>query len=238
VIRLIALFALAACSSDPTTNDAATVVQLSTDDGLTLEADLWTPAACSGAGVVLLHMTPTGGNDRTNYPDGLLEKLVALDLTVLNVDRRGVGTGDDDLKQSAYLGPNGALDAKAAYDFLLARPCAIDPARVTLVGASNGTTTALDFTVVSEKPAALVFLTGGTYTESQYAIADHRALLDRIPILFVYSDDEAAWSEQQQTIPPNSTWTFQSYAGGDHGTRMFRAKPESMDLVANWIADR
>jgi hypothetical protein len=224
--------------------DSKQIVQLTTDDGLTLEADLWSPAACNGAGVVLLHMTPSGGNDRTNYPDAFIEKLVARDLTVLNVDRRGVGTDDASLKQSAYLGPNGVLDAKAAYDFLLAQPCTIDPARVVMVGASNGTTTALDFAIfaesdaVTEIPSGLVFLTGGSYTENQFAIADHRALLDRIPILFVYAQNEAGWSEQQRSAAAPEIWTFLSYSAGDHGTRMFTAQPDSMEVVAAWIGER
>src|SRR5688572_33092526 len=110
---IIAVLLLSACGSngsdDDGGDDPGRVVQLATDDGLTLEADLWTPAACNGAAAILLHMTPSGGNDRTNFPDAFIEKLVALDLTVLNVDRRGVGTDDAALKQSAYLGANGVL---------------------------------------------------------------------------------------------------------------------------------
>ena len=216
------------------------LVAVPTDDGLTLAADLWTNGQAGGPAVILLHMNPSGGNDRTNFPDAFIEKLVARGLTVLNLDRRGVGTNDAALKQSAYLGPDGKLDAKAGFTFLLAHPCRPDDARLGVIGASNGTTTALDFTVfaagdaATPRPKALVFLTGGTYTENQYSMAAQRPLLDPLPLLFAYQTAEAAWSEQFQNL--NAGWSFLPVAAG-HGTQMLQQSPTSMDAVSTWIAD-
>jgi hypothetical protein len=218
------------------------LVALETDDGVVLDADLYTRGIEGERSAILLHMTPSGGHDRTNFPVAFIRKLQDFGVSVLNTNRRGVG-GSDELKRAAYLGPDGKLDAKAAYDFLVAHPCRFDPARVGIVGASNGTTTALDFTVFAgadpelEIPKALVFLTGGTYTENQNRIADHRTLLDGIPILFVYSDTEATWSEALQPGAPFD-WSFARFAPGAHGTNIFEARPESIDSIVTWLAEQ
>ena len=156
---------------------------------------------------------------------------------MINVDRRGAGDSAGTARD-AYQGPNGWLDAKGARDFLLASGCDIDPARVTIVGASNGTTSALDYAIEAPQgalPAALVFLTGGGYTETQHRIADQRARLDTLPIRFVFSTAERAWSAGFDGLMASPTWVFDEYADGAHGTRMFGAVPASIAAVADWI---
>jgi hypothetical protein len=221
---------------------AKKVVKLPTDDGLNLEADLYLSGAANGPAVVLLHMVPPQ-NDRTNYPQAFIDALVAKGATVLNVDRRGTAASGGDATE-AHEGPKGKLDAKAAYDFLQKHACVMDLSRVIFVGASNGTTTALDFTVHAGAeaaitlPRALVFLTGGAYTENQNKIADNIDLLKAVPILFVYSSAEATWSAAfKATAPP--VWEFLEYSGvsatAGHGTGIFAAKPESINAVARFV---
>jgi dipeptidyl aminopeptidase/acylaminoacyl peptidase len=245
----------AASSSDaPDTTDATddaaacgragpTEVAFTTDDGVRLAGDLYTTGTRGAAGVVLLHMVPPA-NDRANYPRAFIDTLVGRGFAVLNVDRRGAGASGG-VARDAYLGPNGWLDARAAVDFLVGHSCAIDPARVAIVGASNGSTTALDYAVhaardaMIRRPAALVFLTGGTYTEGQYRLADaavHTAL-ETVAIQFVFSTAERAWSVQQMAAAPAS-WTFREYDPGDHGTRMFAVQPGAAGDVADFLATR
>jgi len=210
-------------------------VSLTTDDSLTLEADLYLAGATNGPAAVLLHMVPPS-NDRTNFPQAFIDALTKRGVSVLNVDRRKT--------QDAYQGPQGKLDAKAAYDFLAAHACPIDEQRLVFIGASNGSATALDFTVHAgakaalQTPAGLVFLTGGSYTEAQNAIAQQRALLDTIPILFVYSSVEAAWSAGFKAGKA-AGWQFIEYSGvtqsTGHGTYIFGSKPESIDAVAAFV---
>ena len=108
------------------------------------------------------------------------------------------------------------------------------------MGASNGTTSILDYAVFggnggAAAPRGLVFLTGGGYTENQNMISANRVILDPLPILFVYSTAESAWSVGY--VPGAATgWQFNEYAGGDHGTAMFGAVPASIADVADWIA--
>ncbi|MEM9694589.1 MAG: hypothetical protein AAGA56_18715, partial [Myxococcota bacterium] len=48
------------------------VISLTTDDGVTLEADLYLTGESNAPGAVLLHMTPAGGHDRNNYPPAFI----------------------------------------------------------------------------------------------------------------------------------------------------------------------
>ena len=141
----------------------------------------------------------------------------------------------------AYQGPQGKLDAKAAHDFLAAQSCPIDTQRIVYIGASNGSTTAFDFAVYAAgeptvaSPRALVFLTGGTYTEANNQIAAQRTVLDALPILFVYSKAERAWSVQYEAGKA-AGWVCAEYDPGDHGTLMFTAAPASIGDVADFVA--
>jgi hypothetical protein len=94
----------------------------------------------------------------------------------------------------------------------------------------------VDYTVAAggAKPKALVFLTGGTYTELQNTFAKNRPTLDAVPIMFVFSKAERAWSAALQVGAP-AAWLFKEYDKGDHGTRMFQAQPASLDAVAEFV---
>jgi acetyl esterase/lipase len=191
---------------------------------------------------VLLHMVPPT-NDRTNFPQAFIDALTQRGLTVLNVDRRGTPKSGGDANE-AHKGPNGKLDAKAAYDFLQKHACAVDMSRLVFIGASNGTTTALDFAVYAGAqasitlPRALVFLTGGIYTENQNKIADNLNLLKAVSIQFVYSTAESTWSAAFKASAP-AVWEFLEYSGvsanDGHGTGIFTAKPESVNAVARFV---
>lgn len=224
----------AACANGPA------VVSFITDDGVKLEADDYPTGEGIGPSVVLLHMIPPA-NDRKNYPQTFIDALVQKKIRVLNVDRRGAGASEG-VAQDAYLGPSGQLDAKAAVQHLLSGQCGVDPLRIGLVGASNGTTTALDYAVYAAEnpdqplPSAMVFLTGGAYTESQNALGDHHDPLDAVPIQFVFSPAEGGWSLGYQKGAPKS-WRFEELDPGDHGTKMFEASAESTARVAGFLAE-
>jgi pimeloyl-ACP methyl ester carboxylesterase len=216
-------------TTTPGTTDTSvgppTVVTVETRDGVTLEGDWW--AGDPGApGFVLLHMIPPA-NDRTNWPRSFEKDLVREGYAVLAIDRRGAG-GSEGVAVEAYEGPNGKYDVEACALYLAdqgAGPLAI-------IGASNGTTSMLDYAVFAPDeglpvPVALGFMTGGTYTENQTAMIDLQQ-----PTVFTYSTAEAAWSVDQQPLDPGS-WSFLEYPQGDHGTRMFDAAPEvGDDLIA------
>jgi len=228
--------------SDPTPSDIVcgspeTVISLETADGETLEADWWPAASADRGAIVLLHMIPPN-NDRSGYPLSVREALHALDVSVLNVDRRGAG-GSTGTPAEAYEGAGGRLDVEAAVRFLLApeRNCPVDSARLGLVGASNGTTSVYDYAVARStglpRPAAVAFLSPGAYTTNQHEFptdASNRAVDLSYPFLWLYPTTEP-WSEAYVDGAPKS-WRFVE-RGQRHGTQMF----DGGALEENTVAD-
>jgi len=221
---------------------ADTVVDLETDDGLALAADFHAAGTGGAPAAVLLHMHPPSGFNRTNWPPELIDALVDAGVSVLNVDRRGAGDSEGDPADAP--GPDGWLDAEAAYDHLASNGCDVDATRIAWIGASNGTTTALDFTIAAAEDdavldsAALVFLTGGDYTENQNTVEGARTVLEPLPILFAYQASESAWSEQFMDGAPGG-WEFLEISGG-HGTEIFgiddSLAPAIVDFLSRTLA--
>ena len=221
------------CDSSPPDSEAAWtqpeagVVELMTQDDVKLVAD-YHPVDQQGApGVVLLHMNPSGGFHRGNWPAEFITALNGAGYAVINVDRRGSGDSEGVARQ-AYTGEKGKWDVEA---------CALrlqedGYGELVLIGASNGTTSALDYSAWAGSqdlpvPTASVYMTGGGYTESQTSMEE----LPEMPVQFTYSTAEKAWSEQQMPLDPGS-WQFDEYADGDHGTKMFEADPSvTQDIV-------
>lgn len=207
---------------------APEVVSMTTTDGVELEADLLSAGVEGGPGVVLLHMIPPS-NDRRGYPNGFLIALRDAGLAVVNLDRRGAG-GSGGVAREAYTGPKGKWDVLAAVQTLVDQPCAIDPARIAVVGASNGTTSLLDYAVYAAgeasapAPAALAFLSGGAYTEAQQSMEAARPAIAATPAYFAYPTAETAWNATQAAGAPD-VWEFHEYAPGAHGTGLFQSDP-------------
>lgn len=197
-------------------------VGFQTADGVDLVADWYPASAPDRPAVLLLHMIPPNW-DRSSWPDDFVSALRAEDWAVLVVDRRGAGDSGGTARD-AYEGEGGQLDVDACVDFLGAEGAG----GLAIVGASNGTTSMIDFVVGTGDggalvPAALTFMTGGTYTEAQHDMGDVAAV--GVPALFTFSTAERAWSVDQQAVDPGG-WAFLEYADGDHGTEMFSAAPE------------
>lgn len=216
--------------SPPFSPPGSGVVTLETRDGLTLEAD-YLPTATAGPGIVLLHMIPPG-NDRSNWPGSFRQRLFEAGFSVLALDRRGAG-GSEGVAEDAYTGPLGRNDVEAAVGKLVAD--GYGP--IALLGASNGTTSMIDYAVWAPteglpEPVALGFMTGGTYTEAQNPMS----AVPAVPAIFTTSTAERAWSEAQRPLDPGS-WQFHEYPDGAHGTGMFEAAPVvGDDLLAFYTA--
>ncbi len=214
-------------------------VRFDTSDGVTLVADHHIAAEPGKGAVVLLHMIPPSW-DRSSYPPRVRRAIADLGPSVLNVDRRGAGASGG-VAEDAYVGPGGLADVEAAVRFLTApdAACPIDPAKLVIVAASNGTTSALDYAVAADaslpRPAAMVWMSPGTYTESQNRITDHRAVLDEIPLLWLYPTNEPYSDDFTDSAP--SAWSFVQ-RGEVHGTQMFDGgtleEATMTDLIA-WV---
>jgi pimeloyl-ACP methyl ester carboxylesterase len=210
---------------------AGGVVALTTEDGVALEADYY-PADHGGApAYVLLHMIPPNW-DRTSWPLEFIAALQDGGASVIVPDRRGAGGSEGDAVD-AYEGEKGKYDVAACVDLLVADGAG----DLVIIGASNGTTSALDYTIWAQagnnlEPAALGFMTGGTYTETN----NDMEALGPVPAIFTFSTEERSWSAAQESLDPG-TWSFVEYSNGDHGTLMFAAAPEVSDDLVGFFAD-
>lgn len=223
--------------TDPTASATAcgaaeSVARFTTDDGVDLVADVW-PAATAGAPVVVLvHMIPPAW-DRTSWPRRVRATLHDAGYTVLNLDRRGAGDSGG-TAIDAYEGPGGRLDVQAAVAWLTdaQRDCAVDPSRLALLGASNGTTSVFDYTVAHAAglpdPAAVSLLSPGTYTENQHTFDGAGDL--SVPMLWLYPTHEPYSTAFLDDAP--STWEFVE-RGTQHGTQMFDQGPLEDATVAD-----
>lgn len=209
------------------------VITVTTRDGVALEADRY-PGSTGGPGFVLLHMIPPS-NTRADWPRAFIDRLTCHGASVVAIDRRGAG-GSAGTPVDSYEGPGGAWDVEAAVGAL--QELGVAPG-VRLIGASNGSTSALDYAVLAQAEAlppvaAIAFLTGGSYTENQNPMS---ALPAGIPVAFAYGTAEASWSEAQQALDPD-IWSFLAYEGGGHGTRLFGTTPRVKgDLEAFFFPD-
>ncbi len=199
------------------------VIQLEARDGVMLEADYY-PSTTEGAtAFVLLHMYAVY-YDRTGWPLDFIETLTGHGWAVIVPDRRGAGNSEGDPEES-WNGEKGKWDVEAC----VLRLQEDGYADLAIVGASNGTTSMIDYAVWAPEeglpePVLLGYMTGGTYTIANTWMSNVPA----VPSVFTYSTDEAAWSEGQMDLDPG-TWAFHEYPGGDHGTLMFSAAPEVAD---------
>lgn len=230
------LWMLAACNPTPTaptpvgTPEPTTGerTELTTRDGVALVADTWSAEAGASA-VVLLHMTPAGGWNRTDWPADFVASLADRGWWVVALDRRGAGESGG-VAEDAFVGEGGRYDVEAT-TLWLEQQGAGD---IAVLGASNGSTSALDYALWAgeagaPEPVALGFMTGGSYTENQNAVADLT-----LPAVFTYSTDERDWSVQQQADAPAS-WVFLEYPEGAHGTHMFAAEPTVADDLITFL---
>lgn len=215
--------------------EAPVAVSLSTQDGLTLEADFYPSGVVKGPAAVLLHMIPPS-NDKSNFPVVFIEALRDRGLSVLNVNRRGAGASDGEARD-AYEGPSGRLDAVAAHRFVTESGCLAPTDGVVFVAASNGTTTALDFSVEAAKgarPSALVFLSPGGYTENQHTIVNNAEVLATIPVLLGYPDSERAWPGTVSEYKGDA-WELHEYDDGRHGAGLFESNPSVVDDIVGFL---
>ncbi|MCP4500799.1 MAG: hypothetical protein GY822_12630 [Deltaproteobacteria bacterium] len=202
----------------------AEVVRFTTSDDVELVADYIPPSEPGRGVVVFFHMIPPS-NDRTGFPLRVRESFSALGLGVLNVDRRGAGDSAG-VALEAYEGPTAGLDVEAALRFVLAddRACVAASEKIMVVGASNGTTSVMDYVVNRSDaslpmPAAIAWLSPGSYTENQNSIADHNDVMSVLPVLTVHPANET-WVAQFAGY--SDAWKIVTLANGRHGTQILK----------------
>ncbi len=216
-------------------------VTLRTDDGVALAADYYPGGRRGGPGVVLLHMIPPHWTHKS-YPSDFIFALVEGGFSVVNVNRRGA-PGSEGVAEEAYRGDSGWLDAKAGRDWLVAAGCAVPSEAVAMIGASNGTTTVLDYALRAARtggidpPAAMVLLSGGRYTEAQQSLEEALGVLGGVPALVAYPAAEREWNERARGLARGAggDWRFVELDPGDHGTKLFASDPEIAGRIVGFL---
>ncbi len=189
-----------------------------TRDGVQLELDVY-PTGGKASGVVLLHMIPPNW-ERSSWPADFIDGLHQRGWSVCVLDRRGAGESAG-VAEEAYTGEKGRYDTEVCVKRLQAD--GLD--KLAIIGASNGTTSMIDYAVWAEseglpKPDVMGFMTGGGYTENNVAVEQ----LSATPAIFTFSTEEREWSVAQEQ--KSEVWNFSEYTYGAHGTKMFEAEPQ------------
>ncbi|MES2640658.1 MAG: hypothetical protein V4850_14280 [Myxococcota bacterium] len=145
------------------------------------------------------------------------------------IDRRGAGDSEGEARD-AVVGEGGRYDVEAA----VLRLVADGYTRVSLLGASNGTTSLIDYAAFAQgeglpEPVSLGYLSGGSYTTTN-------TRMDEVPVLpslFVYGDGDADWAESLEADNPPSAWQFKHVVGGGHGTDLLARvdRAETVDAL-------
>lgn len=209
-------------------------VSFTTDDNLVIFAG-YTPAKDSNEKApvaILLHMYRS---DRSAF-GALPAHLHRAGFAVLAVDLRGHGESVGipemglarrvaDRDKSLFAAMD--RDVEAAYHWIVEQP-GIDPSRIALVGASVGSSVALDYAARDKSVDAVVCLTPGT----AYLGLDSISAVEKYgkrPLLLIAAEPEKAASEQLARIGGQSRVRIYPAAGGDllalHGTRMLGKVP-------------
>jgi len=204
------------CAAGAASPSGADPVSIPTEDGICLVADHYRGDAGAPA-VVFLHMTPLSWN-RKSWSADFMRDVFTQGWTVLNLDRRGAGDSEG-TPTEAFEGDGGSMDVRAAFDYLGEQ--GVGP--ISVVGASNGTTSALDYAVLSAaqglvEPVSIVMMSPGTYTENQHEM--DRLADQNTPTLFQYDPAEGLWiADSFDDLDPGS-WEQQPYDGAGHGSQM------------------
>ena len=221
------------CADGAASPSGADPVPIQTDDGLCLVGDHYRAGAGAPA-VVFLHMTPLSW-DRKSWSADFVRRVYAEGWTVLNLDRRGAGDSEGNATD-AFDGAGGALDVKAAFDYLAED--GVGP--LAIVSASNGTTSALDYTELAAaqglvEPVSIVMMSPGDYTENQTSI---EALSDqRTATLFQYDPAEGFWLDSRFDELDPGDWQAIPYDGAGHGSQMLDSDNEVDTDILDFLSE-
>lgn len=160
--------------------EAAEVTYRNPADGTTLAGTLTLPPG-DGPFPAALLLTGSGAQDRDETLMGHKPFLVIADhltrhgIAVLRVDDRGVGGSSGNVMETTI--PDNVADAAAGVEFLRSHP-RVDPARVGLIGHSEGGWVAPALAARSDDVAFVVMLAGPATSPYDLLLAQSRAMLE------------------------------------------------------------
>ena len=87
-------------------------------------------------------------------------------------------------------------------------------------------------------PRAMVFLSGGPYSEKQNVLAEQFDLLGAVAAFFAYPAKESEWNEATEAMAGEEkleSWEFYAFEPGAHGTKLFASDPSIITQLASWL---
>jgi dienelactone hydrolase len=199
-------------------------VDIKTADGVTLKASYFSPGT-PGPAVLLIHQC---NMDRRAW-DAFGDALATAGFHVLAPDLRGFG---DSPRPAAPQKWGADLDAVLSY--FLAQP-GVDKEHAAAGGASCGVVEAAMLASRQKAIKALVLLSGGAG-----AGLNHIATTPALPVFGAAAerDDAADPTRAAVEASKNPHSNLRIIEGNAHGVPMFRANPDLVALIVQWLHDQ
>lgn len=128
-------------------------------------------------------------------------------------------------------------DVIAAYEWIGRR--GIDPERITVVGASIGANIAIRMLSEESRIPAAVLLSPGKDYHGMNAVFDVGAILPHQSLWMAASegDDQEAFEGTKEVYgaAPSDVKTFEPLKNAGHGTNIFTARPDLMDVACTFL---
>jgi len=245
-VLLLFLTLLVSLFSCPVTASAmdSKLMEINTEDGVALTVLLARGETDNHAGVVLFHMYRQGKESW----EPLLKVLTARGFTCLAMDLRGHGgsryssTGEDlSLRVKArdhQLFRDMYKDGEAGVRYLISH--GVDPNRIGLVGASVGSSVAIDVTTRGKVPVrAVVVMTPGRDYLGIPTMKQIEKWTDT-PLLILSSAEEADRGAREiyRTLQAKGAKLEIFNQQEIHGTFMFGKVPGVEELITDWLTSK
>jgi dienelactone hydrolase len=199
-------------------------VDIKAPDGVTLKASYFSPGV-AGPAVLLIHQC---NMDRRAW-DAFADALATAGFHVLAPDLRGFGDSPRPPVPQKW-----GADLDAALDYLVAQT-GVNKDRVAAGGASCGVVEAVLLASRQKAIKALVLLSGGAG-----AGLDHIATTPALPVFAAAAerDDAADPTRAAVEASKNPHSNLRIIDGNAHGVPMFKAHPDLVALIVQWLHDQ
>ncbi len=206
-------------------------IDITTKDGIRITGTLY-PAGAKAPAVLCLHQWRS---DRTSFA-GLAKTLQSAGFTVLAIDMRGYG-GSTRTSSGATVRPDRKArpDVEAAIAFLRGHAM-VDPSRIGIVGASYGSSNAIQYASADKGIKAVVLLSPGLNYFNELPTEDAVKSWGAKPMLAVASSEDVRSVETLQAYSKLARGTeTKVYENAGHGTDMLSAAAGLDKLIADYL---
>jgi pimeloyl-ACP methyl ester carboxylesterase len=225
ILILLTMFLISCSQQEDVGKIIKEKITLVTDDKIQIKANFY-PQNTDKA-LILLHMYD---EDKSSWDDFIKE--FQKEYNILAIDFRGHGESDlilEELTEKDY--NNMVLDVKAAFNFLTEK----DIHQITLIGASIGGNTALNFAAEEERVQKVIMISPGL---NYKGIKTTESIKKYNRPLFLIEEgyDQYAYKSSNTLfdLSPSKVKT-QSINTSFHGTEIINRLPEAIELIKEWL---